>query len=250
MSCVIWWGEGDPDSGRRDQKGPRAKRRSREHGSGSAVSLGANKSHLGDCAPGVSQQTFSLLEQFQHTVRLLISTASSEHDSIHSFICSLSGVAAASVLIWCVACWCWVILFLSCPFRPLLCAEGCCQPFVTGIVKLIYSLCNKFTLNFLPSWRTNEFGVILLSVSLCSSPSGSIRSTSSSWPHCVAAVSLFNLSFQLPLQLALPFYYSLTRFSVYTEKRWPSCYPPNPPPLTPAAFFFPFSYQNTVNTNP
>lgn len=56
-----------------------------------------------------------------------------------------------------------------------------------------------------------------LSLSLSSPLSGSIRSTSSSWPHCVAAVSLFNLSFPLPLQLALSFYPSLTPFLVYTQ---------------------------------
>lgn len=53
--------------------------------------------------------------------------------------------------------------------------------------------------------------------SLSSPLSGSIRSTSSSWPHCVAAVSLFNLSSSLPLQLALSFYPSLTPFLVYTQ---------------------------------
>lgn len=53
--------------------------------------------------------------------------------------------------------------------------------------------------------------------SLSSPLSGSIRSTSSSWPHCVVAVSLFNLSFSLPLQLALSSYRSLTPFLVYTQ---------------------------------
>lgn len=54
-------------------------------------------------------------------------------------------------------------------------------------------------------------------LSLSSPLSGSIRSTSSSWPHCVVAVSLFNLSFPLPLQLALSFYPFLTPFLVYTQ---------------------------------
>lgn len=64
--CLVGWR--DRESGRRDRRDG-GRERSREHGSGSAVSLGANESHLGGPAPGVSQQAFRLLEQLQHTVR-------------------------------------------------------------------------------------------------------------------------------------------------------------------------------------
>lgn len=64
--CLVGWR--DRESGRRDQRDG-GRERSREHGSGSAVSLGANESHLGERAPGVRQQAFRLLEQLQHTVR-------------------------------------------------------------------------------------------------------------------------------------------------------------------------------------
>ncbi len=88
-------------------------------------------------------------------------------------------------------------------------------------------------LAFLSSSSSSRRHVALLSqsfsaLSLSSPLSGSIRSTSSSWPHCVVAVSLFNLSFSLPLQLAFSFYPSLTPFSCLHSVRWPFCYPPNP----------------------
>lgn len=57
----------------------------------------------------------------------------------------------------------------------------------------------------------------LRALSLPSPLSGSIRSTSSSWPHCVVAVSLFNLSFSLPRQPALSYNPFLTPFLVYTQ---------------------------------
>ena len=70
LSRVVWWGEGtERVAGETEGGNRRPRERSREHGSGSAVSLGANESHLGGRGPGVSQQAFRLLEQLQHTVR-------------------------------------------------------------------------------------------------------------------------------------------------------------------------------------
>lgn len=71
LSRVAWWGEGTESVAGGD-RGHGGRERSREHGSGSAVSLGANECHLGGPAPGVSQQAFRLLEQLQHTVRPLL----------------------------------------------------------------------------------------------------------------------------------------------------------------------------------
>ncbi|KAJ4931443.1 hypothetical protein JOQ06_025739 [Pogonophryne albipinna] len=65
LSRVVWWGEGTERVAERP-KG-RRRERSREHGSDSAVSLGANESHLGGRDPGASQQALRLLEQLQHT---------------------------------------------------------------------------------------------------------------------------------------------------------------------------------------
>lgn len=50
----------------------------KEHGSGSAVSLGANESHLGQPAPGGSQPALGLLEQLQYTVRPHVPISSRE----------------------------------------------------------------------------------------------------------------------------------------------------------------------------